>query len=86
MRSAYEHKQVVQEYLDREVSLGRVFPLTATEVAAIPRLQVNPFGVIPKKGRPDKWRLIVDLSSPTGQSVNYWDNPRSLFSLLCLDR
>ena len=39
-------------------------------MAAIPRLQVNPFGVIPKKGHPDKWRLIVDLSSPTGQSVN----------------
>ena len=27
-------------------------------------------GVIPKKGQEGKWRLIVDLSSPTGASVN----------------
>ena len=29
-----------------------------------------PFGVIPKKNRPGKWRLIIDLSSPNGHSVN----------------
>ena len=28
------------------------------------------FGVIPKRGQPGKWRLIVDLSSPRGLSVN----------------
>ena len=33
-------------------------------------LQVSPFGVIPKCHAPNKWRLIVDLSSPTGSSVN----------------
>ena len=32
-------------------------------------IQVNPFGVIPKS-EPGKWRLIVDLSSPKGGSVN----------------
>jgi len=31
---------------------------------------VSPFRVIPKKGRANKWRLILDLSSPTDQSVN----------------
>ena len=35
-----------------------------------PLLQLSPFGVIPKKGKPDKWRLIVDLSSPERHSVN----------------
>lgn len=45
MRSAYEHNNVVQEYLDHEASLG-----TAEEVVAVPHLQVNPLGVIPKKG------------------------------------
>ena len=35
-----------------------------------PNLQVSSFGVIPKKGQPGKWRLIVDLSSPGGASVN----------------
>ena len=29
-----------------------------------------PLGVIPKKGQPDKWRLLVDLSYPGGASVN----------------
>ena len=33
-------------------------------------LQISSFGVIPKKGQPGKWRLIVDLSSPGGYSVN----------------
>jgi hypothetical protein len=27
-------------------------------------------GLIPKKGRPGKFRLIVDLSAPGGRSVN----------------
>ena len=35
-----------------------------------PNLHVSSFGVIPKKGQPGKWRLIEDLSSPGGLSVN----------------
>ena len=35
-----------------------------------PLLQVNKMGVIPKGHTPGKWRLITDLSSPTGTSVN----------------
>jgi hypothetical protein len=31
---------------------------------------VSKFGVIPKKYQPGKWRLILDLSSPQGHSVN----------------
>ena len=37
-------------------------------------------GVIPKKHQPGKWRLIVDLSSPSGASVNDFIDP-SLCSL-----
>ena len=33
-------------------------------------LHISPFGVIPKGHRTGKWRLIVDLSSPHGESVN----------------
>ena len=36
----------------------------------LPNLQVSSFGVIPKWGQVGKWHLIVDLSSPTGSSVN----------------
>ena len=57
--SAIQHASVIDAYLANEVSLGRV-----------PNLQISSFGVIPKKGQPGKWRLIVDLSSPWGASVN----------------
>ena len=39
-------------------------------------LQISSFGVIPKKGQPGKWHLIVDLSSPGRfPSVNDGINP-----------
>ena len=34
------------------------------------KIHCSPFGVIPKKNKPNKWRLILDLSSPEGQSIN----------------
>ena len=37
---------------------------------SIPNLQVSPFGVIRKGHIPEKWRLILDLSHPEGNSVN----------------
>ena len=33
-------------------------------------MHCSPFGVIPKKHKPGKWRLIIDLSAPEGSSVN----------------
>ena len=70
MKSAHEHPNAVQTYLDREASLRRIFPLTQEEARAEERIQISPFGVIPKRGKPGKWRLIIDLSSPAGLSVN----------------
>jgi len=40
------------------------------KVAKQLNIQLNPLGAIPKKGNPGKWRLIMDLSSPKGLSVN----------------
>ncbi len=65
MGSATDHPEVVREYVST-CAEGRVlgpFPMTA-----FPTVQVSRFGVIPKKS--GKWRLIVDLSSPEGNSVN----------------
>jgi len=66
--SAYQHARVIDKYLANEVSLRRV----AGPFPTLPMsdLQVSSFGVIPKRGQPGKWRLIVDLSSPRGTSVN----------------
>ena len=65
MGSAYVHPEVVSSYLESELSQGRIAtsPIAAT-------VQVSSFGVIPKRHQLNKWRLIVDLSSPQGQSVN----------------
>lgn len=68
MVSAEEHPEVVERYLAKERRLGRVIgPL---ECARFPQVQVSRFGVIPKPHQPGEWRLIVDLSYPTGSSVN----------------
>ena len=67
MLSTSEHPQVVRDYLALECAAGRVLgPLPVEE---FPQVQLSPLGVIPKKS-PGKWRLITDLSSPEGHSVN----------------
>ena len=68
MQSAVLQPRVVDEYLEKEVRLGRVVgPL---DVGSCPRVQVNRFGLVHKNHQPGKWRLIVDLSYPRGSSVN----------------
>ena len=67
LHSAFEHPDVVTEYLRSEVSLGQVvcpFP-----PHAVPHVHVSRFEVIPKR-QPGKWRPIVDLFHPKGHSVN----------------
>ena len=71
--SAYQQPKVIDEYLANEVALRRV--AGPFDSPPLPVLQVSSFGVIPKKGQPGKWRLIVDLSSPAGMSVNDGINP-----------
>ena len=71
--SAFEHLSIVDNYLAKEVSLGRVSgPLKAT---ALDGLQISRFGVIPKDGG---WRSILidlflstDASGSTGYGVFY---------------
>ena len=47
--------------------LGRMVELPQTYRGGV---VVSRFGVIPKQGQPNQWRLILDLSSPAGASVN----------------
>ena len=78
LQAALLHPQVVDEYLQTELTLQRIsgpFPQSLCTAA-----QISRFGVIPKRHQPNKWRLIVDLSYPPGHSVN--DNiPKALCSL-----
>ena len=70
LKSAEDNSDVITAYLDREVALGRLARLPSQHGLSPQMIQISPFGAIPKKHRPDKWRLIVDLSSPEGFSVN----------------
>ena len=67
MPSARERPEVVSGYLAEECSQGRV--LGPLEPAMFPQVHTSRFGVIPK-GSSGKWRLILDMSSPEGRSVN----------------
>ena len=62
--SAFQNPHIIDEYLANEVARSRVAGPFAS--IPLPNLHVSSFGVIPKKGQPAKWHLIVDLSSPRG--------------------
>ena len=63
-----DNPAVVDEYLQRELSEGNIAKIG--DLSYVPGLQVSPFGVIPKRHSSNKWRLIVDFSSPKGSCVN----------------
>ena len=66
--SSDTNPQVVSDYLQEEVEAGKIIgPLKQGSVVG---LQISPFGVISKGHTLGKWRLIVDLLSPQGSSVN----------------
>ena len=69
MLSATNHPKVVADYLQSELSRGRMLgPFHSLQ--GLPPLHINRFGVIPKGHNTGKWRLITDLSFPHGKSVN----------------
>ncbi len=68
MQSALINPAPVAEYLRTELEAGRVLgPFQEQQASDI---HTSSFGVIPKKHQPGKWRLILDLSRPSGKSVN----------------
>ena len=63
-----DHSKVVDAYIHAEVAGGRM--LGPYRDGLVGHLHVNRMGVITKGHTPGKWRLITDLSYPTGRSVN----------------
>ena len=65
---AIAHPQVVEEYLQHEISMQRVagpFPLTL-----VPDILTSRFDVIPKSHQINKWRYILYLSFRKGKRVS----------------
>jgi hypothetical protein len=69
MQSAKEHADIVAEYLKKETEAARVGGPFPENNPPCP-LHCSPIGIIPKPHKPDQWRLIVDMSSPEGASIN----------------
>ena len=63
-----QQPQIIHEYLLREVHPGRMLQFQLGDQPE--RIQISHIGVIPKKNKPGKWRLITDLSAPEKRSVN----------------
>ena len=66
LKSASLHPQAVSDALAKEVSRGHT--AGPFQEPPIQNLQCSPQGVVPKKD--GTWRIIMDLSSPHGSSVN----------------
>ena len=66
LKSASLHPQAVSDALAKEVSRGHT--AGPFQEPPIQNLQCSPLGVVPKKE--GTWRIIMDLSSPHGSSVN----------------
>ena len=67
MSLATANIKVVDSYVDQERKAGI---LAGPMEGQSTDIQVSQLGVIPKAHQPDRWRLIVDLSSPHSVSVN----------------
>jgi len=58
----------VDDYLQAELDHKRIAgPFLPSQYQGV---HITRFGVIPKGHQPNKWQLIVDLSHPSGCSVN----------------
>ena len=73
MISALLHPEPIEGYLSKEVGGCRIIGPLPKGFAGV---HISQFGVIPKPYQPGKWRLITDLSSPKGASVNDGVDPR----------
>ena len=84
MSSASLQPLVIDDYLHTELAKGRVAGPFSSPL--LPYLHISRFWVILKKYQPGKWRLILDLSSTDGHTVN--DGIRkgpSLFNMIMDD-
>ena len=68
LQRAINHPEVVEQYLHTELNLGRLVGPFCPSLT--PTVHISRFGIIPKNHQESKWRLIVDLSFPSGHSVN----------------
>ena len=67
---ALQHPTIVANYIVDELASGRLALVGDLPTASCLNIQLSSLGVIPEKGEPNKYRLIMDLYTPAGNSVN----------------
>ena len=73
LTSALHHSAVIDKELAREVEAGRI--LGPYSDRPLPNLHCSGLGVVPKHN--DKWRVIMHLSAPPGNSINDYIPPEN---------
>ena len=68
MQSATDNPGVVTTYISKETASGNILGPFTQDMAS--KVHISRFGTVPKKHQPGQFRLITDLSSPDGFSVN----------------
>ena len=71
LRSVQQNPEVVDKYIKSEVLAGKLIVTQSGD-----NIHCSPIGIIPKPHQPGKFRLIVDLSSPHGHSINEGISPQ----------
>lgn len=66
--SAHLLQPELENYLQEDLALGHLAKVHVSQVAS--PLRVHPIALIPKPGQPGKFRLITDILSPPGRSIN----------------
>ena len=66
--SSLANPSVVENHIATEVSAGRLVGPIADPLTSL--IHVSSLGLVPKSHQVDRWRIIIDLSFPHGNSVN----------------
>ena len=66
--SALQNQAVVDDRITAELVAGRLLGPLFTDLARA--VHTSPLGLVPKAHQHNRWRLICDLTSPYGGSVN----------------
>ena len=66
--SSLANEAVIDDRIASELAAGRLLgPISPHLLSDI---HISPLGLVPKAHQPNQWRMICDLSSPSGASVN----------------
>ena len=66
--SSLANFRVIDQRISSEVAAGRLLGPIPSHL--LPGIHTSPLGLVPKLHQPNQWRMICDLSSPPGASVN----------------